>query len=65
MAQFLKIAHLEREDIARVRALEDAVGLHIMAFEPGPDVASLTESQLEQVKELEEELGVTLLVYQS
>ena len=65
MTQFLKIANLEEESVARIRALEEELGSHIMAFAPGPDVASLPADQLERIKALEEELGVTLLVYES
>ena len=63
MTQFLKIAHLNPEDVARIRALEEALDRHVMAFEPGLEIADLDESALAQIKALEEELGVTLLVY--
>jgi len=64
MTEFLKIAHLEEESIARIRALENEFGLHIMAFAPGPDIATLPTDKVERIKALEEELGVTLLVYE-
>ncbi|MDX1686515.1 MAG: hypothetical protein R3248_00895 [Candidatus Promineifilaceae bacterium] len=65
MTQFLKIANLEEESVARIRALEEELGAHVMAFTPGPDVASLPPEQVERIKALEEELGVILLVYES
>jgi hypothetical protein len=65
MSQFLKIARLNDEQVARVRALEEALERHIMAFEPGPNIASLSEEQIAAVKALEESLGVTLLVYEA
>lgn len=65
MTQFLKIAKLEEESVARIRSLEEELGAHIMAFAPGPDIASLPTEQLEGIKALEEELGVTLLVYET
>lgn len=65
MTQFLKIANLEEENVARIRALEQELGAHIMAFAPGPDIAPLPNEQLERIKALEEELGVTLLVYET
>ena len=64
MTEFLKIARLEEESVARIRALEKEYEVHIMAFAPGPDIASLPTDQVERIKALEEELGVTLLVYE-
>jgi len=64
MTEFLKIAHLEEESVARIRTLENELGVHIMAFAPGPDIASLPTEMIERIKALEEELGVTLLVYE-
>ncbi len=65
MASFLKIAPLDEEGIHRIRALEDALGKHIMAFVSGLEIANLTEAQLAQVRAAEKELGVTLLVYEA
>ena len=65
MAQQLKIAHLDETAVVKVRALEDATGKHIMAFQSGPPFADLSKEHLEQVQELEEKLGVTLLVYET
>ena len=64
MTQFLKIAHLDEADVARIRTLEEALDRHIMAFEPGLEIADLDETQLDRIRSLEEDLGVTLLVYQ-
>ena len=64
MSQFLKIAHLDGQAVNRIRALEKDLDRHIMAFEPGLNIADLGEEQLAQIQNLEEELGVTLLVYQ-
>jgi hypothetical protein len=65
MANFLKIAPLSKEDVGRIRELEEAIGKHIMAFVPGLDVADLSREQVAQVQALEAELGVTLLVYEA
>jgi hypothetical protein len=64
MTQQLKIAHLSAEAAARLRALEEATGKHIMAFETGPPFAALSAEHLNQVQALEKELGVLLLVYE-
>ena len=63
MTQFLKIAHLDDDEVDRIRELEVALDRHIMAFEPGLEIADLSEEQLAQIRALEEDLGVTLLVY--
>lgn len=64
MTRFLKIAHLDDDDVARIRALEQELDRHIMAFEAGLEIADLAEEQLARIRALEEELGVTLLVYE-
>jgi hypothetical protein len=65
MDDFLKIASLSDEDVARVRSLEKDTGTHIMAFEPGLKVASLSEENLKRIQELEADLGATLLVFEA
>ncbi|MCB8925753.1 MAG: hypothetical protein H6652_09025 [Ardenticatenaceae bacterium] len=64
MAQQLKIAHLDETAVAKVRALEEETGKHIMAFESGPPFAELSAELLQKVQLLEKELGVVLLVYE-
>lgn len=61
---FLKVATLDDEGRAAVRALESALGKHIMAFEPGLQIAELDAEQVRQIKGVEETLGVTLLVFE-
>ena len=61
----LKIAELSQEKISKIRALEENTGFHIMAFEPGIKLARPTADQLAQIRELEAELNVTLLAYDS
>jgi len=65
MDDFLKVASLSDEDVARIRVLEKVTGTHIMAFEPGLKVASLSDEDLQRVKELESQLDATLLVFES
>lgn len=64
MANFLQIAPLNKEDVSRIRELEEAIGKHIMAFAPGLEVADLDDEQVAQVQALEADLGVMLLVYE-
>ena len=63
MAEFLKIAALESDDVAKIRDLEASLGTHIMAFQPGLQMAELTDEQVEAVQSVEEKLGVILLAY--
>lgn len=64
MNDFLKVATLSDEDVARLRVLEEATGTHIMAFEPGLKIAPLSEENLQRLQELEADLNVTLLVFE-
>ncbi|MCA9954641.1 MAG: hypothetical protein H6657_18165 [Ardenticatenaceae bacterium] len=64
MAQQLKIAHLDETAVAKLRALEEETGKHIMAFSTGMAFAQLPNDQLQKVQALEKELGVLLLVYE-
>jgi hypothetical protein len=59
----LKIATLDDETIEKIRSLEEAIGKHIMAFEPGVSLARLTADEVKKVDALEKEINVTLLVY--
>ena len=65
MTQFYQIANLDEAGAERIQQLEQDLGRHIMAFEPGLNIADLSEEQLAHIKALEKELGVTLLVYQT
>lgn len=63
MTQQLRIAHLDDEAVAKIQALEEATNKHIMAFQDGLRFATLSEGEMSQIKALEEELGVILVVY--
>lgn len=63
MSDYLKIAELNKDSVAKIQASEADMGVQIMAFEPGSTFAELTAEQIAKVQELETELGVTLLVY--
>lgn len=64
MPHQLKIAELDKEHVEKIIALEQATGKHIMAFEDGPQFATLTAEQLAEVQALEDQLGVILIVYE-
>jgi hypothetical protein len=63
MTSSLKIADLSKSDVARIQKLESALASHIMAYQPGLHMANLTDKQIQDVKEVEKELGVILLAY--
>ena len=63
MTYELRIAALNEDAKKKVQQLEAATGLHVMAYEPGLEFASLTAADLVKIRALEEELGVILLVY--
>ena len=63
MAEFLKIAELSADDVKKIRGLEESLGTHIMAYQPGLKMAELSDDQLGAVKGVEDELGVILLAY--
>ena len=65
MSEHLKIAHLDGAAEAKIVAMEDELGKHIMAYEPSVKIAELSADQLERIQALEQELGVTLLVYEA
>ncbi len=64
MGEQMQIAQLNEQNIANIRALEKEMGKHIMAYEPGPHLATLSDKDLKRIQALEKELGVTLLVYE-
>ncbi|WIG58492.1 MAG: hypothetical protein OJF49_001238 [Ktedonobacterales bacterium] len=60
----MKIARLDDSGISRVRALEDELGVYIVALEPNYPLANLSEEQLQRIQALEQELGMVLLAHQ-
>jgi len=63
MSPQMKIARLDQAAVEQIRLLEKEMGVQIMAFEPGSELAKLTDEQLARIKSLEDALGVVLLVY--
>ncbi len=63
MTEFLKIAELDEDSVAKIRDLENSLGSHIMAYQSGLNLSSLTETQVHEIKALEKQLGVILIAY--
>jgi len=59
-----RIANLDDDQTGKILDLEKALDVCAIALEPGLELADLEQDQLAAVKKLEEELGVTLIVYQ-
>ena len=65
MSIHLKIAELSKDNVLKIRALEEEMGFHIMAYKSAVKFAVPTEEQLAKIRELELELDVTLLAYEA
>ncbi len=59
-----RYARLDRDKMAKIRALEEKLGGWVIAVEPMATLAELSDEQLQEVHAAEEELGVVLLAYQ-
>lgn len=64
MYEYFKIATLDEEGLAKINELEEKLGKHVMAFKSGVRLARLEPEAVEQVRAVEKELGVLLLVYE-
>ncbi|KAA3648246.1 MAG: hypothetical protein DWQ07_04415 [Chloroflexi bacterium] len=64
MTEHMKIAKLDTDQVSKIQALENELGMHMLAFGDNHAIANLSEDQLNQIQTLEKELGVTLVVYQ-
>jgi hypothetical protein len=60
----MKLAELDQEGVGKIGDMEQEMGVHIMALEPGVKFTALAPEQLTEVEALEKELGVILLVYE-
>jgi hypothetical protein len=59
----MKIASLDEEHLAKLRALEGDLGVCLVALEPAYRLADLSEDQLQALRASEDEMGVVLLAY--
>jgi hypothetical protein len=60
-----KIARLAQDQADLIQGLEKDLDVCMIAMEPGLEIAELEENDLKKVKDLEQKLGVTLIVYRS
>ena len=58
-----KIAHISAEQAQKIQALEKELDVCALAMEPGLELAELSQDALDKVRDLENELGVNLIVY--
>ena len=56
-------AELEDKTLKKIQQAEQKLGLVLLALEPDPAPAKLTQEQLIQLKKLEEETGKVLVAY--
>jgi hypothetical protein len=62
----LKFAELDNERLRQVQALENELGVTLLALEPARlRLAALSDEQMARVQQLEERLNVILIAYQS
>ena len=54
---------LDRTNMDKVHEAEKKLGYCVVAWEKTPKVASLTESQVTELKDLEKEMGAELVAY--
>ena len=58
------IANLDDGQLAKVQNFEQESGLFVVALESNYELARLKREQIEQLRKLEEEIGVVLLAYE-
>jgi hypothetical protein len=59
----LRPADLDEAALARIRALEEALGSPLVAYEQRSPYADLTDAQLAELQHAEADLQVRLLAY--
>ncbi len=59
-----KIKKLDNASLARLQALEREIGCGIIAYEPVPKLATLTQPQLQRLQAVERESKAVLLAYE-
>lgn len=59
----MKIAELNADSLAKLRALEEEIGACVLALEPKVKLMDLSDEKLERLQSAEEELGVVLMAY--
>lgn len=59
----MHLAALDQEKLDRLRALESKLGVTVVALEPDPPYASLTDDQMKELQSAEKVLGTVLVAY--
>jgi hypothetical protein len=59
----MQVAELDEARLAKLRALEDDLGVCLVALEPAYRLAKLSEDELKAIKAGEDEMEVVLLAY--
>ena len=60
-----RIADLDSHSIAKVRAMEEALGGTVLAVEALYPAANLDNAQVQRIQAMEKELGVILIAYRT
>jgi hypothetical protein len=60
---YVKYAELDRQQMAKLKALEQELGSWVVAVQPEAKIAELDPDKLKRLQEAERELGVILLAY--
>ncbi len=61
----IKVAQLDGARMEQVQALEQELGVWLVALEPEVQPASLSDEQVKKLQAKEKELGVVLVAYQN
>ncbi len=57
-------APLDQDKLDRLQALEQKLGVTLVALHPDPPLARLTREQIAELQSAEQDLGAVLLAYQ-
>ena len=60
----MKVAQLDEERLAKLRDVENELGIYLVAFELEKPVTDVSDEQARRLHRLEEELQVTLVAHQ-
>lgn len=56
-------AHLEPSKVAKIKLLENELGVILLAHEKQAPVASISAADLEELRAIEKKMGVVLVAY--
>lgn len=61
----MQVAELNQEEVARLQAFEEEMGVYMVALEPQYPLANLSDDQVARLQQMERDLGVVLLAYKN